>query len=537
MEKRGVGMKITTAEEMRAIDRRTFEEYGIPSLSLMEAAGGTGAELALGAFPRVRRITVLCGKGNNGGDGFVAARKLHEAGRQVRVLLLCSAAELKGDAATMFARMGLAHDEVRTSAELGSHAQSGFQGAELIMDAILGTGFRPPVTGLYAEAIAAVNRSGLPVLAVDIPSGADSDSFEMIRAGSAAVCRADAVATFTAPRPAHVFGNLTAGPIRVAPIGSPDAVVRSDLKLEAITPADIAPLLAPRAADANKGRFGHALIVGGSMGKAGAAAMAGIAALRVGAGLSTVATAKSSLPVVAGHAFELMTEALAETDAGSISPLALEGGRFDAIAQGKNVIALGPGISRHRETVKFVRAMAVKCSDRPLVIDADGLNAFEGATAELEGRGRTLVLTPHPGEMARLAGVASPAEIQRDRLGIARKFAREHHLVLVLKGWRTLVALPDETVWVNLTGNPGMASGGTGDVLTGMIAGFLAQFPDQVATAVCAAVYLHGLAGDIAREEIGEQPMIAGDLIACVPEAFRRAKQWAGEKLVRLGSA
>jgi NAD(P)H-hydrate epimerase len=530
-------MKITTAEEMRAIDRRTYDEYHVPSLALMEAAGGACAELVLEAFPHVRRITVLCGKGNNGGDGFVAARHLHEAGRQVRVVLLSSASELKGDAAAMFARMGLAHGEVRNSQELSSCAENAFQGAELIVDAILGTGFRPPVTGLYAEAIAAINQSGLPVLAVDIPSGADSDSFDMVRAGSSSVCRADAIVTFTAPRPAHVFGNLTDGSIRVVPIGSPRAAVRSELKLEAITALDIVSLLARRAADANKGRFGHALIVGGSTGKAGSAAMAGIAALRVGAGLSTVATAKSSLLPVAGQAFEIMTEPLAETDAGSISTLALEDGRFDAIVQGKNVMALGPGISRHPETVKFVRTVVAKYKTLPLVIDADGLNAFQGAAAELDGHGRTLVLTPHPGEMARLVGGASAADIQRDRLGVARKFARDHQLVLVLKGWRTLIALPDETVWVNPTGNPGMATGGTGDVLTGMIAGSLAQFPDQVAAAVCAAVYLHGLAGDVAREEMGEQPMIAGDLIACLPEAFRRAKQWAKEKFVRLGSA
>jgi NAD(P)H-hydrate epimerase len=528
-------MKITTAEEMRAIDRRTSEEYGVPSLELMEAAGSACAEVALEAFPRARRIVVLCGKGNNGGDGFVAARKLHEAGKQVRVLLLASAGELKGDAAAMLARLGVAPEEIHNSHELEAQVQRRFQGAQLILDALLGTGFRPPVSGLYADAIVAINHSGLPVLAVDIPSGADSDLFEAVPVGSSAVCRADAVVTFTAPRPVHLFGNLTNGPLRVAPIGSPDAAIHSALQLEAITAHDIAGLLAPRAADANKGRFGHALIVGGSLGRAGAAAMSGIAALRVGVGLSTVATAKSSLPLVAGQAFELMTEPLAETEAGSISPVALHADGFDAVAQGKNVIALGPGISRHPETVSFVRALAAKYPDRPFVIDADGLNAFQGVARELDGRGRTLVLTPHPGEMARLVGAASAAEIQRDRLGIARKFAREHQLVLVLKGWRTLVALPDETVWVNPTGNPGMATGGTGDVLTGMIAGLLAQFPDRVARAVCAAVYLHGLAGDIAREEIGEQAMIAGDLIACLPEAFRRAKQWAGERLVRLG--
>jgi NAD(P)H-hydrate epimerase len=442
----------------------------------------------------------------------------------------------------MFHRLGLAHIEVTSSAALRLEAETRFGDADLIVDAILGTGVRPPVKGLYGEAIQAINASGLPVLAVDIPSGADSDSFTMSGPVSGSVpgsdvCRANAIVTFTAPRPAHLFGDLTRGPIRVAPIGSPPEAIQSELKLEAVTPPDIVPLLAARAADANKGRFGHALIVGGSVGKTGAAAMAGIAALRAGAGLATVATPKSALTTVAGHSLEIMTEPLAETDAGSIAASVLERGQMDKIVAGKNVLALGPGISRHPDTVRFVHGVVSRYKDLATVLDADAINAFEGAAEALDGRGRTLVLTPHPGEMARLAGVESAKEIQQDRLGIARRFAREHQVVLVLKGWRTLIALPDETVWVNPTGNPGMATGGTGDVLTGIIAGFLAQFPKDAARAVCAAVYLHGVAGDLAREQIGEQPMIAGDLIAFLPQAFRKAKQWAGEKLVRLGSS
>jgi hydroxyethylthiazole kinase-like uncharacterized protein yjeF len=533
-------MKITTAEEMRAIDQRTYDEFHVPSLNLMEAAGTACAELLLETFPQAHRVAVVCGKGNNGGDGFVAARTLQDAGREVSVLLLASAAELKGDAAQMFQRMKLPCVEVRTPEALRVQAEQRFGNADVIVDAILGTGFRPPVTGFYSEAIQAINQSGVPVLAVDIPSGADSDSFAMQNPAQPGVafpqhhCRAEAIATFTAPRPAHIFGNLTAGPIRVAPIGSPAEAVRSSLKLEVITPHDIAPLLAPRAVDANKGRYGHALIIGGSVGKAGAAAMAGIAALRVGAGLSTVATPKSVLSTVAGFALEIMTEPLAETDGGSISLSAMEYGRVDKIVEGKNVLAIGPGVSRHADTAQFVRSAVARYKQAAIVLDADGLNAFEHATSGLDGGGRTLVLTPHPGEMARLAGLGSPREVQADRLGIARRFAREHQLVLVLKGWRTLVALPDGTVWVNPTGNPGMATGGTGDVLTGMVAGFLAQFPQEVARAVCAAVYLHGLAGDVAREQMGEQSLAAGDLIASLPEAFRRTRQWANENMVRV---
>jgi NAD(P)H-hydrate epimerase len=527
-------MKITTAEEMRAIDRRSSEEFNVPSLALMEAAGSACAEMALANFPSARRIAILCGKGNNGGDGFVAARKLREAGCAPRVLLLASAGELRGDAEAMFRRMALPHVEVHSPEELRAEAEIRFGEAELLLDALLGTGFRPPVRGLYADAIAAVNRSGVPVLAVDIPSGADADSFAAVsHSPELLLCHADGIVTFTAPRPAHIFGNLTRGLTVVAPIGSPGAAIQSELKLEAITAPDTAPLLAPRDVDANKGRFGHALVVGGSAGKAGAAVMAGLSALRVGAGLATVATARSVQATVAGYAFELMTEPLAETESGSISLRALDGDRFDSILQGKNVIALGPGISRHPDTVAFVRAV-VRHGNLPLVVDADGLNAFQDENSLLDGRQRTLVLTPHPGEMARLAGLPSAKEVQQDRLGLARRFAREHGVILVLKGWRTLVALPGGTVWVNLTGNPGMATGGTGDVLTGMISGLLAQFPDDATRAVCAAVYLHGLAGDVACERLGEQPMIAGDLIASLPEAFRRAKQWAGEKLVRL---
>jgi NAD(P)H-hydrate epimerase len=535
-------MKITTAAEMRAIDQRTYDEYRVPSLELMEAAGGGCAELALAAFPAAKRIAVVCGKGNNGGDGFVAARRLRQAGRDPLVLLLAPAGDLKGDAAVMFRRMEIPCVEITSANSSAGRIGERLENSDLILDAILGAGFRPPVTGLYADAIQAINQSGRPVLAVDIPSGADSDSFDMVGDPTAAspaagVCRADAIATFTAPRPAHVFGNLTRGPIRVAAIGSPPEAVQSQLRLEVITAPDVAALLAARPVDANKGRFGHVLVVGGSLGKAGAAAMASLAALRAGAGLATAATAKSVLGTVAAHAFEIMTEPLPETAAGTISQAAMEDGHFDNIAAGKNVLALGPGISRHPETVRFVRAVVAKYGNVPVVIDADALNAFQGAAEALDGRGRTLVLTPHPGEMARLIGAESAKEVQRDRLGIARKFAREHQVVLVLKGWRTLIALPDETVWVNPTGNPGMATGGTGDVLTGMIAGLVAQFPGDVVRAVCAAVYLHGLAGDLAREQFGEQPMIAGDLIAMLPGAFKKAKQWAGEKLVRLGFA
>jgi NAD(P)H-hydrate epimerase len=277
--------------------------------------------------------------------------------------------------------------------------------------------------------------------------------------------------------------------------------------------------------------YGHVLVVGGSLGKAGAAAMAGFSALRSGAGLVTVATPRSVLATVAGFHPELMTEPLAETESGSISMQAL--GAFQQAADKKTVLAIGPGISRHPETSEFVRA-AVSKSQTPVVLDADGLNAFEGKSAELNGRARTLVLTPHPGEMARLTGLTTSA-IQRDRINVARIFAKDHELVLVLKGDRTIVARPDGEAWVNTTGNPGMSTGGTGDILTGIIAAMMAQNPNREFEAVLAAVYLHGLAGDIARETTGEHSLVATDLVQTLPEAFRRVRAAAAEKWVKIG--
>ncbi len=386
-------------------------------------------------------------------------------------------------------------------------------------------GFKPPVSGLYADAIAIMNASQVPVIAVDIPSGADADAMGP-QAGT--IARADAIVTFTAPRPAHVFSMFTAGPTVVAEIGSPEAAIVSALQLNVITARDVGPLIGPRPAESNKGNYGHVLVVGGSLGKAGSVAMAGMAALRAGAGLSTVATPRSVLGTVAGFHPELMTEPLAETDAGTISTSALD--RLKELAKGKSVLAIGPGISRDPETAELVRALVARL-EVSMVVDADGLNAFEGRTDELKITGRTLVITPHPGEMARLAG-CTIADVQRDRLGVARKFAREHELIVVLKGHRTLVVQPDGEAWVNTTGNPGMATGGTGDILTGMVAGMIAQHSKDAFSAVLGAVHLHGLAGDVMRERVGEHSLVATDLLTGLPEAFRRTREMAEEKLV-----
>jgi NAD(P)H-hydrate epimerase len=468
---------------------------------------------------------IVCGKGNNGGDGFVAARHLHEQGKTVQVILLADRVDLHGDAAEMFKKLPVQPIVIHASEDLkGERAQLALT-ADLYVDAILGTGFRPPVTGLYAEAIAILNASQVPVLAVDIPSGADADA---MAPQNGMIARADSVATFTAPRPAHLFSLLTEGATCITGIGSPPEAIVSSLRLNVITARDIAPLIGPRSPDSNKGLYGHVLVIGGSVGKAGSVAMAGMAALRAGAGLATVATAQSVLPTVAGFHPELMTEPLPETGEGTVATSAID--RLDDLAKGKSVLAIGPGISRFPETSELVRALVSK-ANVSIVLDADGLNAFEGQSDQLNGKDRKLVITPHPGEMARLLGCTT-ADVQKDRLTMARKFAREHELIVVLKGYRTLVVQPDGETWVNTTGNPGMSTGGTGDILTGMVAGMIAQHPNDTMLAVCAAVYLHGLAGDVMRESVGEHSMVATDLLEGLPEAFRRAQRTAQQKFV-----
>jgi hydroxyethylthiazole kinase-like uncharacterized protein yjeF len=518
-------MTVVTSSEMREIDRRTSEEFGVASLTLMENAGTAVAAFCLREYPQAKTVGVICGKGNNGGDGFVVARKLHEAGKDVQVLLLADPADVKADAAEMLKRLPVKPVVATSVAQCEQLAPAVYK-RDLLIDAVLGTGFKPPANELYAWAIEYFWEVEAPVVSVDLPSGVVADETIEDHPGRGALssARSSAVVTFTAPKLAHVFQDLTQGPIIVAPIGTPEEAIRSQLGLEAITGREVLFLTAGRPADSNKGNFGHVLVVGGSRGKAGAAAMAGISALRSGAGLCTVATPAGVQSLVSSFAPELMTEGVAETEDGTISLRAFEYGRMAEIAKGKTVLAIGPGISRNDESAQFVRTLRRE-SKLPVVLDADGLNAFEGRAVELDrvagpDRNRPLlVVTPHPGEMARLMSM-SVAQVQADRIGVVRRFAKERQCIVVLKGHRTLVAEPGGKVWVNLTGNPGMATGGTGDVLTGMIAGFLAQFPKNTLHALLAAVYVHGLAGDLACGEHGEMAMIAGDVIGKIGDAI-----------------
>jgi NAD(P)H-hydrate epimerase len=502
-------MKILTAAEMREVDRRTVEA-GIPGIVLMENAGHRVVEFLAERFSPLgeQRIVVLCGKGNNGGDGLVVARQLHTrfAPASLHVVLLAEPAELKGDAAANLACLRAAGGRVER--EIPAEARA----ATLVVDALLGTGVSGAATGRMLQGIREINQ-GFPlaaVVAVDLPSGMPTDSGEP--AGEFA--RADCTVTFTAPKLAHAMPPNCdqIGELRVGAIGSP-AELYAGAWLELVEPAMFGEVLAPRDPAGHKGAYGHVLVVAGSRGKTGAAAMAGLAALRAGAGLVTVASAASAIAEIASHAPELMTEPLPETESGSIALNA----NLEALARGKSVVAMGPGLGRAPQIAAMVNTMAATF-EGPMVLDADalvgGVMVWHGGAAP-----RIRILTPHPGEMARLTGKTT-GEVQADRIGAARTYAMGHGVTLVLKGQRTVIAFPDGRVWINPTGTPAMGKGGSGDILTGMIAGMVAQFPERADQAVAAAVYLHGLAGQLGAQTLGEKCLLATDLLQYLPDAM-----------------
>ena len=522
-------MNALSAAEMQACDRATSGVYGVPSLELMRNAARAVADVAQSEFPKARRIVVLCGRGNNGGDGMMAARLLAEAGLTAGVVLLGNPEGLEGDSAEAWRELA----EAGQCATRAIHTDEDLKAAlavvdpDLVIDAIVGTGFAPPLRRLALAALDWVNKlgKGVPVLAVDLPSGWASDSTSFEPSGPA--FPADAVVTFTAPKPAHLFGQLTRGwnqPVIVAPIGSPDAAIVSQLALSWAGSA-LALVQTPRPVDSNKGKFGHVLVVGGSTGKWGAPTMTSLAAMRAGAGLVTAAVPAPGIAVVSGFAPELMTWPLEAGADGLILGSSLATEALSKLITGMTVLALGPGLGQSEETLKLIDRLLTE-TRVPVVIDADALNLLAAHLGLLEelGRsareGRTVVLTPHPGEMARLTGLTI-AEVQGRRLEVARDFAERLGMTLVLKGARTLIAHPDGRVAVNTTGNPAMAKGGSGDLLTGLVAGLLAQHPAQAGLAVEAAVCLHGLAADLTVGEGDQHTLLATDTLQQFSRAFR----------------
>jgi ADP-dependent NAD(P)H-hydrate dehydratase / NAD(P)H-hydrate epimerase len=510
-------MRILTAAQMREADRVTIEEIGIPSLVLMENAGRQVVAAVESAFPDLdeRRVAVLCGRGNNGGDGFVVARTLRQRGVDVSVFVFGSLAEVRGDARVnleILGRLGLPVVEIGGEQQWELHS-SEVRSCSLIVDALFGTGLKSPLTGVLETVVDDVNSMGIPVVAVDLPSGMSADTQEVI----GPCIQAALTVTLAAPKLPLVLppARLMAGDLVVADIGIPDEVIEGleGPQVELLTREGVRLLVPARRADAHKGDFGHVLVVAGSVGKTGAAHLAAVGALRSGAGLVTVATPACGQPIVAALGAEYMTEALADTPEGTLGPDALE-----AIERLEStVIVAGPGLGAGDAVKRVVRGL-VERARVPLVLDADAINAFAGEPGLLFAReGQQVVITPHPGEMARLLGI-STAEVQSHRLESASNLASTHNLYVVLKGHRTIIATPDGKVFINPTGNPGMASGGTGDVLAGMIGAWLGQVRDPDA-ACQLGVYLHGAAGDLAADDEGQASMTAGDLAVHIGDA------------------
>src|SRR3989441_256046 len=510
-------MRVLNSAQMREADRRTIEEIGIPPLVLMENAGRqvVAAMEAMHSDLLELEVAVLCGRGNNGGDGFVVARTLVQRGVDVSVFLMGRVAEVRGDARTnleILGRLGLTVVEIADSQAWELHF-SEVSDCTLIVDAIFGTGLNAPVSGLIESVIADVNASGIPVVSIDLPSGLSADSADPI--GDS--IEAGMTVTLAAPKLPLVLppAETRAGDIVIADIGIPSDILETveGPRVELLTRASMRELIVPRAPDSHKGDYGHVLVVAGSRGKTGAAHLAAVGALRSGAGLVTVATPATCQPVIAAMGPEYMTEALDEGADGIDVECA------DRVLElARDVIALGPGLGQAPGTREFIKTLVDRAT-MPLVIDADGLNAFGDDPDRLAGReGRDIIITPHPGEMARLLGMSTD-EVQASRLEVTRNFAVGHRAYVVLKGHRTLIGTPDGKIFINPTGNPGMATGGTGDVLTGMIAAWLAQLLD--AEGACKlAVYLHGLAGDLAEADEGEVAMTAADVAGHLGDAM-----------------
>jgi hydroxyethylthiazole kinase-like uncharacterized protein yjeF len=527
-------MKALTAAEMREVDRLTTERFGIPTRQLMEAAGKHVADVVVRELSPAapKSVTILCGKGNNGGDGLVAARYLKDAGLEPRVFLFGNPREMRGDAGVNLARWVDGGNAIQAIENEGAweNAWPGVADSQVIVDALLGTGLRGAATGLIVQVIEDVNRlsgnatAARPgfILAVDTPSGLPSDG----QRAEGPVLRAHRTVTFAAPKVGQLVSRDAdaVGALEVCAIGSPAALIEEigQGTLRWAGPEEFAGLPLVRAVKSHKGTFGHILLVAGSLGKSGAAILCGRGALRGGAGLVTIATPDAVLPIVAGGHPEYMTEPLASTPTGTIGRTYFANGQFSKVLGGKTVVAIGPGLGTHPETQEFVRAV-VQLTPLPMVLDADGLNAFAGAAESLgQRKSKYLAITPHPGEMARLLGITS-AKVQEDRVAIALEAARRWNAHIVLKGYHSIVASPDGQAFLSTAGNAGLAKGGTGDVLTGLLAAIVAQFgTDDGARVLSLGVYLHSLAAEIASRGTDLSGLLAGEVADSVPHARRR---------------
>lgn len=511
-------MFLVSSDEMRDMDHRTITDFGIPGRVLMENAGRGAVRVLMGHFPDIftQKTAVIAGRGNNGGDGFVIARYLAQAGCRVTVYLLSDSSRLTGDASANFnllAPLGIAVREIPDERRLENWKEE-MALQDIWVDAIFGTGLNADVTGVFKAAIHYINALGRPVFAVDIPSGVNADT----GAVCGACITAAATATFAFPKIGHVQfpGAAHAGALHVVDIGIPPHIAGiNPPRQELLTRRDIKAMLSPRPQDTHKGRTGHVLAVAGSRGKTGAAGLCALGALRAGAGLVTLGVPESCLDVAAAFCKEVMTAPLPETIDASLSDAAFP--RVMALLKEKKCLALGPGLGTDPQTGDLV-ARLVRESPAPMVLDADGLNLMAGYPETLAHHGAALILTPHPGEMARLTN--RPTRwVQENRLPCARDMAVKFKAHVILKGARTLIAHPDGRVQVNSTGNPGMACAGMGDVLTGMVAGYIAQgYPPDIAAPL--AVYLHGLAADRLVQTMGPFGFLASDVADALPSVI-----------------
>ena len=509
-------MKVVTAEQMQELDRKAIEAYRIPGIVLMENAGRGASEAIFKAFPDIqgRKIAVVAGKGNNGGDGFVIARHLQNQGIAVKVFLMTDPKALRGDAETNFHIFDRMKGEVIPVPSLKEYqkVKKDLEKFDLLIDGIFGTGLDAEIRGYYREVIDHLNTLRMPIVAIDIPSGLDANTGKPL--GTA--IRASLTITFGLPKVGHLIspGLDYVGDLKIIDIGIPRGLVEGEkIQTHLLEYEEIRrPLSTPRRPDTHKGDYGHLLVIAGSVGKTGAAAMVCEAALRMGAGLVTLAIPKSLNAIMEVKLTEVMTEPLPETPKQTLSLRAFNS--ILRLCEKKSAVIIGPGSGTFKETQSLILKL-VKTLSLPIILDADGLTALATQPKILPATNRSLILTPHPGEMARLIG-SSPKEIQADRIGMSRNFSQSNHVHLILKGHRTLIATPQGEIFINPTGNPGMASGGTGDVLTGMIGGLISQGFGTLPS-LQMSVYLHGWAGDEVAREKGEKSLAATDLIDKIP--------------------